>query len=133
MKLEFLDDINAGGKFRQVISNELVRLYDFDAIQAKIFRQNIADKILKDNGTFNLSSLNFVELVNCNLIFTISNKDEGVKTKDKVNFECALTIPLYREMIQLIEPFEQGEVGGYQWLYDLDCPIDLLFSPAGTW
>lgn len=56
-----------------------------------------------------------------------------MKTKDKVNFECALTISLYREMIQLIEPFEQGEVGGYQWLYDLDCPIDLLFSPDGTW
>ncbi|WP_044218993.1 hypothetical protein [Chitinophaga pinensis] len=77
MKIEFLDDISVGGKFRQVVSNQLVRLYDFDAIQAKIFKEKVNEKILKGSGTLNLSSFDFVELVNCNLVFTISNKDEG--------------------------------------------------------
>lgn len=99
----------------------------------KSLERTLWEKILKGSGTLDLSSLDFVELVNCNLFFTISNKDEGLKTQDKVNFECALTIPLYQEMTQLIEPFEQGETDGYQWLYHLDCPIDLLFSPGGTW
>jgi hypothetical protein len=132
MKLEFLDDISDGGRFPQVVSNQLIRLYDFDSIQAATLKENIEEKILKGNRTLDLSSLDFVQSVNCKLIFVISQQDEGIKTIDRVNFECLLTDQLYQEMIQLIEPFCEG-AEGYQWLYDLDCSIDLLLSPGGTW
>jgi hypothetical protein len=58
---------------------------------------------------------------------------EGLKTRGNVNFECALTVPLYQEMILLMKGFCERESNGYQWLYGLDCEIDLLFSPGGTW
>ena len=133
MKLEFLDDISDGGKFPQVVSSQLVRLYDFDPIQAIALRENIKEEILKDNMALNFSLLDFIEPVNCNLIFAISDSDEGLKTQDKTIFECALTISSYQRMIHLIDPFCERKTDGYQWLYELDCEIDLLFSPGGTW
>jgi hypothetical protein len=133
MKLEFLEDISDGDKFPQVVSNQLVRLFDFDPIQSASLRDKIAEEILNGNRALNLSSLDFIEPINCNLTLIISKKDEGLKTQDKINFECALTIPLYQQMIQLIGSFCDCDSNGYQWLYDLDCEIDLLFSPGGTW
>jgi hypothetical protein len=34
-------------------------------------------------------------------------------------------------MLELIEPFTK-HAQGYQWLYDLDTPVEFLFSPNGT-
>lgn len=133
MKLEFLDDISDGGRFKNVVSDRLVRLYDFDAIQATKLKDNIIENILKANKALDLSSLDFIEPINCNLTFIISDKDEGLKSHDKMNFVCALTPSLYQEMTLLIEPFCKEKLNGYQWLYDIDTPIDFLFSPGGTW
>jgi hypothetical protein len=49
------------------------------------------------------------------------------------DFECSLTDAAYKEMVYLMEPFCVKEATGYQWLYEIDCPIDFLFSPGGTW
>ena len=49
MKLEFLDDISDGGKFKDVVSNQLVRLYDFDKLQANKFRQLIQSILIDRN------------------------------------------------------------------------------------
>lgn len=133
MKLEFLDDISDSGRFPNVVSNRLVRLYDFDAIQATKLKDSIIENILKANKALDLSSIDFIEPINCNLTFIISDKDEGLKSHDKMNFVCALTPLLYHEMTLLIEHFCKQEIDGYQWLYDIDNPIDLLFSPGGNW
>jgi hypothetical protein len=133
MKLEFLDDISDGGRFRQVVSDGLVRLYEFDRNQATRLRDRIVTEILEGSRALDLSSVDFIEGVNCALVFTISEEDEGLKTKDKVHFECALTIASYLRMVQLMQGFCERESDGYQWLYELDCEIDLLFSPGGTW
>jgi len=133
MKLEFLDDISDGGRFQDIVSDRLVRLYDFDAIQATKLKDNIIEHILKANKALDLSSLDFIEPINCSLTFIISDKDEGLKSHEKNNFVCALTPSSYQEMTLLIEPFCEREIDGYQWLYDIDSPIDLLFSPGGTW
>jgi hypothetical protein len=58
--------------------------------------------------------------------------DKGITTSDDKNFVCDLTIKKYKEVVFLMEPFDK-ETDGYQWLYDLDTPIDFLFSPGGTW
>ena len=44
MKLEFLDDISNGGKFKNVAINQLIRLFDFDKFEAAEFRQVINRK-----------------------------------------------------------------------------------------
>jgi len=133
MKLEFLDDISEGGRFSHVVSDQLVRLYDFDAAQAAKLKASITEILLEENKVLDLSSLDFIESMNCNLIFTISEKDEGLNTQDKKNFLCCLTPSLYQQMLLLIDPFCEEGIVGYQWLYDLECPIDLLFSPGGSW
>jgi hypothetical protein len=38
-------------------------------------------------------------------------------------------------MVSLIEPFCLRDLSSYQWLYEVDTEIDLLFSPSakGGW
>lgn len=39
----------------------------------------------------------------------------------------------YQEMLPLIDHVCNREALGYHWLYDLDCPIDFLFSKDENW
>lgn len=133
MKIEFLDDISEGGRFPNAEPNQLVRLYDFDSSQAKRFRQTIQKVLIETNKAIDLSTLNFIQPVNCNLTLQISDTDKGITTSDNKYFVCNLTISKYEEMLLLIDPFCVKKINGYQWLYDLDTSIDFLFSPDGSW
>jgi hypothetical protein len=133
MKLEFLDDLTDGGKYVNVISERLIRLYDFDKHQALSLKEVIEKELLDRQKEISLSSLNFVEPLNCNLTLKFSSIDQGITTVENGGFECYLTDAAYKEMTYLIEPFCISEATGYQWLYEINCPIDLLFSPGGTW
>ena len=133
MKIEFLDDISDSGRFPDADPNQLVRLYDFDHLQANILRQAIQKIILESNKEIDLTTLDFIKAVNCNLTLQISDTDKGITTAGNKTFVCNLTLKKYEEMVLLIEPFCNKEVTGYQWLYDLDTPIDFLFSPDGSW
>lgn len=133
MKLEFLDDISNGGRFKQVVSEQLVRLYDFGPSQAVRLRDYIEEYVLKGHKALDLSTLDFMEPVNCHVVFILSEEDKGLQTRNKLHFSCALTIASYQQMIYLMEPFCERGFTGFQWLYELDCEIDLLFSPGGTW
>jgi len=133
MKIEFLDDISDGGRFPDADPNQLVRLYDFDNLQADALRQTIQKVIIESNKKIDLTTLDFIETVNCNLTLQISDTDKGITTVDNKNFICNLTIKKYEQMVFLIEPFCDKETNGYQWLYDLNTPIDFLFSPGGSW
>jgi hypothetical protein len=133
MKLEFLDDLTDGGKYVNVVSERLIRIYDFDERQALSLKEVIEKELLGRQKEISFSSLDFVELLNCNLTLKLSSIDRGITMADNGDFECFLTDAAYKEMTYLIEPFCVGESPGYQWLYQIDCPIDLLFSPGGTW
>lgn len=133
MKLEFLDDISDGGKFTGVVTDQLVRLFDFDKNQADMFRQEIQHTIIEKGQSLDLTKLGFIETINCNLTLRLSDNSLGISTHDKTNFTCDLTIKEYKDMINLLEPFCVEDSNGYQWLYDIDTPIEFLFSPGGTW
>jgi hypothetical protein len=133
MKIEYLDDISEGGRYTNVVSDKLIRLYDFDSVQARKLRDLIKKAILDEGVSIDLSSVDFIRPVNCNLVLQIANANKGIATNDNYNFVCSLTIENYKEMIANIEPFCEPGSGDYQWLYDIDCPIDFLFSPGGTW
>jgi hypothetical protein len=133
MKIEFLNDISDSGRFPHADPNQLVRLYDFDSSEANRFRQTIQKALIENNKEIDLTKLNFIQPINCNLTLQISDTNKGITTPDKKYFVCNLTINKYAEMLLLIEPFCNKEINGYQWLYDLDTPIDFLFSPGGTW
>jgi hypothetical protein len=133
MKLEFLDDVTDGGKYVNVVSKRLIRLYDFDKHQALSLKEVIEKELLDRQKEISLSSLNSVEPLNCNLTLKLSSIDRGITMAKNGDFECYLTDAAYKEMTSLIEPFCIKEATGHQWLYEIDCPIDLLFSAGGTW
>jgi len=139
MKVDYLPDLTDGGKYKQVVSEKLVRLYNFDYNGAMMFRQALLETVVGKQELLDLSSLSFVESINCKLIFDISEDDKGIETDDNFLLICRLTAVAYKQMIYMIDPFCDANHQGYgyqvyQWLYDcVDSDIDLLFSPDGHW
>lgn len=133
MKLEYLDDVSDGGKYPWADPNQLVRLYDFNHSEVEEFRQAIQRMLLDSIKELDVSSLSIVQSVNCKLILRSSPTDKGITTKDKYAFYCDLTEDTYKQMLALLEPFCQFDATGYQWLYDLNNPIDFLISKDGSW
>jgi len=126
MKLDYTADTNEYG-------DNIIRLYDFDSVQANEFRESILQIIIKKKQSFSLDTVDYIESRNCKLILRISDEDTGISTYDNKNFFCDLTMEGYKKMVSLLEPFCVKETKGYQWLYEIDSDIDFLFSPAGTY
>jgi len=134
MKLEFLDDLSASGKFTGVVADQLIRLYDFDKIQAKKLRLKIQEIVVENREKLDFSKLDFIERINCNLVLVISDLDTGILINNENNFICEITTDGYKNMVDLLEPFcIKDSSNSYQWLYEIDTPIEFLFSSKGTW
>mgnify|MGYP001280164207 FL=1 len=126
MELDYIENVNG-------LDENVVRLYNFDKAEAIKFKALIKDVIIDKKKRLDLSEVDFITPRNCNLLFGLFNSDEGILTKDNETFFCVLTMESYVDMINLIEPFCKKESRGYQYLYDVDCPTDLLFSPTASW
>ena len=126
MELDFIKDINE-------YNDSLIRLYNFDNKEAQKLRDLIEETVVKNHQKLDLSTVDFIELRNCNLILALYKTDEGIISNDEQTFYCALTLGSYYDMIDLLEPFCTKRTKGFQYLYEIDNPIDFLFSPAGTW
>jgi hypothetical protein len=126
MKLDYLDQINAYGE-------SILRLCDFDKKQAIQLREALQQTVLQQKQILDFSTLEFIEARDCQLYFSIFEEDEGITTEDNFNFHCRLTLAGFEKMVELLAPFCNKEATGYQWLYDIDNPIDFLFSPSGSW
>jgi hypothetical protein len=121
MKLKFLSNINE-------YDEHAIRLNDFDKSQASLFLGILVDLSSGKKQLIKLSDYDFIEPVNCELTLRISETDEGIISEDNKHFFCDLTLEAYVEMIKLIEPFCIRETDAYRILYDLDNPIDFIFS-----
>lgn len=132
MKIEFLDDISRGGQFGHVVSDRLVRLFDFDMVEVAKF-QSIIRNLIENENSVAVDRLPFIKPINCSLTLSIHNENLGIVKTGEEQFDCRLTKESYEEMISLIQPFVEHESDGYQWLYDTIADIDFLFSPGGTW
>jgi hypothetical protein len=126
MELDYIENINEFGE-------NIVRLYNFDKSEAKLFRELIKDTIINRKHKLDLSQVDFIERRNCNLILGLFRTDEGILSKDNRTFYCILTLESYKNILKLLEPFCKKETKAHQFLYDIDNPTDFLFSPAGTW
>ena len=133
MKLEFLKDTTEGGHYSDTVNEQLIRLYDFDSEEAKKFCTSIQNSLINKKQSIDLNTLDFIESVNCNLLLQLSETNEGISSSDNKKFICELTIDKYINILKICEPFYQNKSRGFAWLYDLDSPIDFLFSPHGTW
>lgn len=143
MKLEYIKDING-------YDEHAIRLSDFDSAQANKFRDVINGLIAANTNQTHvkvlpvgedlgeapktpveLTSHDFIELLNIKLTLRVAEEDLGITTTDYVDFFCDLTIDSYKNIAMLLEPFCRKESRGYQWLYDIDTPIGFLFSAGG--
>lgn len=125
MQLDYVENINEFGE-------NVVRLFDFDMEQARYFRDLIQEIIINRNLKLDLSRADFIEPQNCNMIMGIYKEDEGIVTEDHKTFFCLLTLSSYERMIELLAPFCKKESQGFEYLYDVDNPTDLLFAPTAT-
>lgn len=131
MKLDFLSNISENGKYRDVISNNLVRLYDFDTTEALKLAGIIQAKIIHENCILDIGILDFIEGLNCRLLLEKGEDDYGVLKYNKSTFKCVLTVTAYTQMVNYIRDAKRS---GYQWLcLTSKDDIDFLFSASGTW
>ncbi len=125
MELDYVKDINEYGE-------SLIRLYDFDQLEAKEFSEVVKQWLQESQEPLDLGSLAFVTPVNCNLLLVRTKEDYGILTQDRTTFYCGLTLEGFEELLELIEPFCHKDTKAYRMLYDLDNPIDFMFHPSGS-
>lgn len=125
MKLDYVHNFND-------LEENLVRLYNFNIAEAIRFRNLLIEIVVLKKQKLDLSQIDFIEPVNCNLILGLFKSDEGILTKDNRTFFCVLTLKGFENMIRLIEPFCKKESRGHQYLYDIDNPTELLFCPSAS-
>jgi hypothetical protein len=125
MELDYIENVNG-------LEQNIVRLYNFNKAEAIQFRELIKDTIIAKRQKLDLSQVDFVTPRNCNLIFGLFKSDEGIITQDNKTLFCILTLKSFINMVKLIEPFCLKESKGYQYLYDVDNPTDLLFCPTAS-
>ena len=125
MELDYIENINGLGE-------NVVRLYNFNKAEAIQFRAVLQDTVIDKKQKLDLSEVDFITPRNCNLIFGLFKSDEGIITKDNETFFCILTLSGFKNMLNLLEPFCKKESRSFQYLYDIDNPTDLLFSPSAS-
>lgn len=131
MKLEYLDDISDDVKYKDVVSENLIRLYDFNKKETTELADIIYKRLICDKETLDLSNLAFIVPLNCQLILQLATVDKGILKTDEPNiFICYLTEQAYLRAIE----FMKGVDSGYNWLCDTsNDDIDFLYSAGGTW
>jgi hypothetical protein len=125
MELDYIENVNG-------LEQNIVRLYNFNKAEAIQFRELIKDTIITKRQKLDLSQVDFITPRNCNLIFGLFKSDDGIITQDNKTLFCVLTLKSFINMVKLIEPFCLKESKGYQYLYDVDNPTDLLFCPTAS-
>ena len=129
MKIEYLTNTNPTHP-----KDSILRIFDFDSAQACQFRDILATLASGSASELDISDLPFVTSVaGCHLILKVGTRDKGLVHVSPTIFECILTRLTWDNAEGLVEPFCEGNLSGYQWLYDLDTDIQLLFSPRGDW
>ena len=126
MELDYIENVNG-------LHENVVRLYNFNKAEAIQFSKLIQETVLDKRERLDLSTVEFITPRNCNLILGLFRSDEGILSEDNETFYCVLTLEGFKEMLRLIAPFCKKESRGYQYLYDIDNPTDLLFSPTASW
>jgi hypothetical protein len=129
MKIEYLTQTNPAHP-----KDSILRILDFDSSEACQFRA-ILSKLADGSITkTDLSGIPFIAAIaDCHLVLNVGLSDKGIIVHSENTFECILTKNSWEDAVGLVEPFCEGNLSGYQWLYNLNTNIDFLFSPSGDW
>ncbi len=137
MKLEYLHDLTANGKYAHVVSKSLIRLWDFDVKEAKQLQQLIREFAANQHQLkLALDEQAFITPINCKLTLIKDHNNDGIRQISPTEFICSIDNDGYNHIIHLIEPLTHEENNGHQWLDDFSKvaeDIDFLFSSDGSW
>ena len=130
MKIEYLTNVD-----RTRPKDSILRIFDFNRSEARLFKEILSKLVDGSAAETDITVLPFVTSVGgCRLILKVGKKDIGIVALPGNVFECILTRDGWENAADLIGPFcSEKDVSGYQWLYDLDNHIDLLFLENGDW
>jgi len=110
----------------------LIRLYEFDQVQARKLREVIGAMIAGERQAAALHHEQWVEpLGGCSLILRAGSRNNGVRRAKDLRFEWVLNVDGWSNVEGLIEPFSESETAGFQWLND--GAIAVLISRDGHW
>lgn len=127
MKIDYIDDVNS-----DYLADKMIRISDFTNADILDFYNVIQENLIKNKNSVDVSTINFIDLINCELLFTISEQSKGLYENHKNSFICALTLSEYEDMIKFIHPF-LNDPSGFQFLIDPVNHIELLLSSGGGW
>ncbi|ULQ55838.1 hypothetical protein KJS94_14405 [Flavihumibacter rivuli] len=132
MKLEYLSDIGDDGKYKDVVSENLIRLYNFGQKETTMLVNLIYQRLILDKQNLDLTTADFIQSINCHVTLQLSSNDEGViKTEKEDTFICKLTEQSYNTIIEYMKAAADS---GHNWLCDTSIDnIDFLYSAGGTW
>ena len=130
MKIEHLTNTNPAHP-----KDSILRIFDFTSSEACQFRDILSKLADGSISEFDLSGLPFVTSIGgCRLTLKVGSRDKGVIRFSDTAFECILTKLTWENAEAFVEPFcDTKDFSGYQWLYNLDTDIELLFSQGGDW
>jgi hypothetical protein len=125
MKLEYLADGSA--------DCPLIRLYDFNAIDAQRLREAFRSLAYGSRQVLPLHDEWWMEPVEgCQLTLRSGPRDLGVVQRLPMRFDCVLSVEAWRSTVDLAERFcESADGADPQWL-TRHGEISLLLSPSGN-
>jgi hypothetical protein len=111
----------------------LIRLYAFDQPEVLRLRKIAVSLSNRSAVSIALHDERGVESVSsCKLMLRSAAKDVGVVQTAPLAFECTLTPATWASVKELIDPFCESHIGGFQWLSDQG-KVSLLLSHSGSW
>jgi hypothetical protein len=128
MNLEYIENTNSDYPEDSII--RLTHFSDSDLMDFVYDLKQIIEKKVK----IEIQKKQYIRKSNCELEIEADDIDVGIiKIMDK-KFSCKLANKKLIIMIDMINSFiGKNTIGKFQWLYDLNNPIDFLLSIDGKW
>jgi len=128
MKINIFENVND-----DYPDDKIICINDFDTSDLK-FLINSIEKIINEGIGFSITNDTKNQNGSIVLTFSTSEIDYGIKQVDNKSFICILTTSKYSVMGELLQHFMKKDIKkGYQWLFDLNSPIELLLSYNCKW
>lgn len=114
--------------------DKIVRLWDYSKSDLECFSQSI-NAIIKDSCELLISDATYITKSEITLLLKVGDTDLGIipVIEGEQIYHCILKVESFIAMHEMITNIVRSDLKGFQWLYDLNTNIDLLFSKSGIW
>jgi hypothetical protein len=111
----------------------LIRLFEFDQLEARRLRQLVTSLIGGDRHDVQLHNEEWIKPIGeCRLNLRQADRNQGVRQVLALDFECVLSLDGWSNVEGLLEHFYGSTTSGFQWLTH-DGRVALLISQSGQW